>query len=90
MRLLAVLLPSCLVLAACEKSEAIGVRECDAYVAKYEACLAKMGPEAKAKNEPSFRAEAASLKKAAADPAAASTLALSCRMSLDTIRGQCP
>jgi hypothetical protein len=78
------------VVLGCSRGDTIGVRECDDYVAKYEACLAKMGPAAKAKSEPSFRAEAASLKEAAADPAAARTLALSCRMSMDAIRGQCP
>ena len=78
-------------LVGCSKDEkATGVPACDAYVAKYQACLAKMAPATKAQREPPFRAQVASFREAAEDPARRGTLPLECEMASRAAAAECP
>jgi hypothetical protein len=86
-----VFVPSAVLLvAACKRPSPVGLEECDAYVTRYESCIAHMGPELRAKSEPSFQAEVSYLKSAASDPAQKATLTRACRVALSTIGGECP
>src|SRR5438309_194927 len=84
-----------LAIAACSKktpgtSEAdIGVKECDEYVTKYEACLAKMAPEAKSQGQLGFDAQRAAFKANATTPEGRQMLAAQCRAALDAIKPTC-
>lgn len=69
----------CVALASCDKdetaaaeqpaatSQGIGVAECDEYVQKMSACLAKMTEQARAGAEPAFKQNQENWKKAAAE-----------------------
>lgn len=90
----ALVLGAIAVVSACKKSEpeaaGIGVAECDAYIAKYEACIGKMGAMAKAAAEPGFKAQRDAFKQAAATPEGKAALATQCKASMDAIKATCP
>lgn len=81
---------------ACKKDEAaaggpgIGVKECDDYVTKYEACINKMGAAAKTAAEPGFKAQRDAFKQAAATPEGKKALATQCTAAMDAIKTTCP
>ena len=62
----------------------IGVKECDEYVSRYEACFSKMDAIAKAAAEPAFKAQRDAFKQSAAaatTPDAKAALANSCKQA---------
>lgn len=81
---------------ACKKDEAaaagagIGVKECDEYVTKYEACINKMGAAAKTAAEPGFKAQRDAFKQAASTPEGKTALATQCKAAMDAIKTTCP
>jgi len=78
--------------AACKKeppAPEIGVKECDEYVVKYEACIGKMAPEAKSQAASGFDAQRAAFKDSATTPEARARLAEQCRAALEAIRPTC-
>src|SRR5438552_12642274 len=83
-----------LLMTACTKKEGveepdigvIGVAECDDYVSKYRACMAKMTPEAQSQARVRFTPQEAALRTAAALPEARTALANQCRVALDAMR----
>ena len=81
---------------ACKKDEAaaegagIGVKECDEYITKYEACIGKMGAAAKTAAEPGFKAQRDAFKQAAGTPAGKAALGTQCKAAMDAIKTTCP
>src|SRR5215472_6101211 len=65
-------------------SAGTGVQECDDYITKYEACISKMDPMAKAAAEPAFKAQRDSFKQAAGTPEAKAQLKTTCKQLLDS------
>jgi hypothetical protein len=87
-----------LMLAACDKksdsgsggggggsggSANTGVQECDDYITKYEACIGKMDPAAKAAAQPAFQAQRDGFKQSASTPEGKSVLKGTCKQLLD-------
>jgi hypothetical protein len=70
--------------------DSIGVKECDDYVTKYEACIDKMGPAAKTAAEPGFKAQRDAFKQAASTAAGKAALATQCKTAMDAIKSTCP
>jgi hypothetical protein len=68
----------------------IGVKECDDYIAKYSACIAKMAPEAKTAMEGAFKQTKDAWKQAAATPEGKTGLANACKAASDAIKATCP
>ena len=68
----------------------IGVPECDAYLTKYEACIAKMSGPAKMAAEPALKMQRDSYKQAASTPAGKASLANTCKQSMESIKATCP
>ena len=97
-KILLVLVVSAVALAVggCKKDEAaaagpgIGVKECDDYVTKYEACINKMGAAAKSAAEPGLKAQRDAFKSAAGTPAGKTALATQCKAAMDAIKTTCP
>src|ERR1700709_1659411 len=67
-----------------------GVPECDAYVTKYEACLAKMAPQGQASAKEQFAAQRPAFRASATPPEGKAKLAGQCRAALEAIRPTCP
>jgi len=67
----------------------VGVPECDAYVTKYEACLAKMAPAGQASAKESFAAQRSAFRANATTPEARQKLADQCRAALEAIKPTC-
>jgi hypothetical protein len=79
-----------LVTVACAKKEegasgTIGVAECDEYIAKYSACIAKMPAAAKGTAEQGFKAQVDAWKATAATPQGKATLKTGCKLTLDSL-----
>ena len=84
-----------LVGAGCSKSEGgentaasgdkIGVQECDDYITKYAACIAKMPAAAKGPAETGFKTQKDAWKAAAATPQGKEGLKTGCKMALDAL-----
>ena len=68
----------------------IGVKECDEYVTKYEACIGKMPGAAKDQAAAAFKMQRESLQKSAATPEGKAALASSCKQMIDAIKATCP
>lgn len=78
--------------AACKKEAEpadVGVPECDAYIVKYEACLAKMAPGGQASAKESFAAQRSAFRANATTPEARKALADQCRAALEAIKPTC-
>ena len=69
---------------------AVGVPECDAYLTKYEGCIAKMSGPARMVAEPALKMQRDSFKQAAATPAGKASLANTCKQSMESIKATCP
>lgn len=87
-----------LVGAGCSKSEgggehagsaaagdSIGVKECDDYIAKYQACIDKMPAAAKGTAQTGFKTQKDAWKAAAATPQGKEGLKTGCKMALDAL-----
>jgi len=61
----------------------IGIPECDDYIAKYEACTAKVPEAGRATYKNSLDQVRASWKKLAADPATRGSLAAACKQATE-------
>jgi|GEM_PF-2071280 len=76
---------------ACSKKEeggaagAIGVAECDEYITKYTACIAKMPAAAKGTAEQGFKAQVDAWKASAATPQGKAALKVGCKATLDSL-----
>lgn len=76
---------------ACSKKEeaasggAIGVPECDEYITKYTACIAKMPAAAKGTAEQGFKTQVDAWKASAATPAGKAALKAGCKATLDSL-----
>lgn len=75
---------------AAASAGSIGVPECDAYLTKYEACIAKMSGPAKMVAEPALKIQRDSFKQSAATPAGKASLANTCKQSMESIKPSCP
>ncbi|MDB4934724.1 MAG: hypothetical protein JWP87_1696 [Labilithrix sp.] len=91
-KLLLVSLALCALLTvACKKKEeaaaggAIGVAECDDYVTKYAACIAKMPAASQATAQQGFKAQQDAWKASAATPAGKAALKVGCKATLDSL-----
>jgi hypothetical protein len=75
----------------CKKKEAaaaggaIGVAECDEYITKYSACIAKMPAASKSTAEAGFKAQQDAWKASAATPAGKAALKTGCKITLDSL-----
>lgn len=69
----------------CLPGQGIGVAECDRYLEKYEACLAKMPPAAMHAVQEALKAQRAGFKQVATMPEGRAALAASCKMALDAL-----
>lgn len=65
--------------------DAIGVKECDDYIAKYSACIAKMPGAAKETAEKGFKTQKDAWRAAAATPQGKEGLKTGCKMALDSL-----
>ena len=65
---------------------AIGVADCDEYINKYSACIAKMPPESKATAEAGFKAQVDAWKSSAATPEGKAMLKTMCKPTLDSLK----
>ncbi|MFT3774894.1 MAG: hypothetical protein QM820_56830 [Minicystis sp.] len=63
----------------------IGVQECDDYIAKYTACIAKMPAAAKSTAEQGFKTQKDAWRAAAATPQGKEGLKTGCKMALDSL-----
>ena len=85
------LVASALLVVACSKKEeaasggAIGVAECDEYITKYSACIAKMPAAAKGTAETGFKAQQDAWKASAATPEGKAALKAGCKATLDAL-----
>ncbi len=64
-----------------------GIQACDDYIAKYEACISKMDPAAKAAAEPAFKAQRDGFKQSAA--AAKEATENACKAALASLPPNC-
>ena len=69
--------------AAAASGDAIGVAECDEYIKKYSACIAKMPAAAKAPAETGFKTMKDAWKTAASTPQGKEGLKTGCKAALD-------
>jgi hypothetical protein len=67
----------------------IGVKECDEYVRKMEACLGKMDKDKKALAEPVFKAKRDAFTRAASTPETRGALAPMCQAAIDSMDSSC-
>lgn len=80
-----------LLVVGCKKKEdaaaagATGVAECDEYIAKYPACIAKMPAAAKPAAEAGFKAQVDAWTKLSATPDGKTTLKTMCKPTLDSL-----
>ena len=73
--------------AAVSGENAVGVPECDEYLAKYEKCVSEKVPEAaRAQLKQSVETMRNSWKQAASNPVAKSGLAQGCKQALETAK----
>jgi hypothetical protein len=91
-KLLVVTLAACALLTfGCKKKEAaatggaIGVAECDEYITRYSACIAKMPASAQSTAEQGFKAQQDAWKASAATPAGKAALRTGCKATLDSL-----
>lgn len=63
-----------------------GVAECDEYITKFEACIGKMDPAAKAAAEPGFKTQRESFKQAASTAAGKEALKTQCKSLIDAMK----
>lgn len=68
---------------AAASGDSIGVAECDEYVKKYAACIAKMPAAAKTTAEQGFDTQKKAWKTAASTPQGKEGLKTGCKMALD-------
>ncbi|APR82970.1 Hypothetical protein A7982_08319 [Minicystis rosea] len=71
--------------AATEDKDKIGVQECDDYITKYTACIAKMPAVAKTSAETGFKNQKDAWRAAAATPQGREGLKPGCRMALESL-----
>jgi len=78
--------------AGCSKKEeaaasggAIGVPECDEYITKYTACIAKMPAASKSTVEAGFKTQVDAWKASAATPQGKAALKVGCKATLDSL-----
>lgn len=91
--IIGMLVASTLLVVGCTKKEeataggggSIGVAECDEYVTKYSACIAKMPAAAKPTAEQGFKAQQDAWKASAATPEGKAMLKTMCKTTLDTL-----
>jgi len=74
----------------CSKKEeasagGIGVADCDEYITKYTACIAKMPATAKPTAEAGFKAQVDAWKSSAATPEGKAMLKVGCKATLDSL-----
>ena len=84
------LLTCALFVAGCPKKDApaggvIGVAECDEYITKYTACIAKMPAAAKPTAEAGFKAQVDAWKTMAGTADGKTTLKTMCKPTLDAL-----
>jgi hypothetical protein len=84
------LVASALVVACSKKEEAasggaIGVAECDEYITKYSACIAKMPAAAKTTAEAGFKTQQDAWKASATTPEGKAALKAGCKATLDAL-----
>jgi hypothetical protein len=85
------LLVACALFAGCKKKEeaaaggTIGVAECDDYIKKYSACIAKMPAVAKTTAEQGFKAQQDAWKASAATAEGKAALKTGCKATLDAL-----
>jgi type IV secretory pathway TrbL component len=89
--ILGLLVVSAVLVGACSKKDAAGgagatgVAECDEYLAKYPACIAKMPAAGKAAAEAGFKVQSDAWKAAAATPEGKAALKANCKATLDAL-----
>jgi hypothetical protein len=82
---------SAVLVGACSKKDAAGgagatgVAECDEYLAKYPACIAKMPGAGKATAEAGLKTQADAWKAAASTPEGKTALKGGCKAALDAL-----
>ncbi|CAN5924458.1 hypothetical protein BH11MYX4_BH11MYX4_42660 [soil metagenome] len=75
----------------CSKKEeaasggAIGVAECDEYITKYTACIAKMPAAGKSTAEAGFKTQIDAWKASASTPEGKAALKIGCKATLDSL-----
>lgn len=70
---------------AAASGDKIGVAECDDYITKYAACIAKMPAAAKTTAETGFKTQKDAWRAAAATPQGKEGLKTGCKMALDAL-----
>lgn len=65
--------------------ESVGVAECDEYLTKMEACIAKMPPENRAAQEQAFKHSREEWKKTASSPQGKESLKVTCKAAVDAM-----
>lgn len=89
--ILALVVISGVLVGACSKKEeagaagGIGVAECDEYITKYAACIAKMPAAAKGPAEQGFKIQQDAWKASAATPEGKAALKVGCKATLDAL-----
>jgi hypothetical protein len=82
---------SAVLVGACSKKDAAGgaaatgVAECDEYLAKYPACIAKMPAAGKAAAEAGLKTQADMWKTSASTPEGKAVLKTTCKATLDAL-----
>jgi hypothetical protein len=89
--ILGLVLVSGVLVGACTKKDAApsggvtGVAECDEYITKYTACIAKMPAAGKSTAEAGFKIQQDAWKAQAGTPEGKAALKVGCKMTLDSL-----